>query len=230
MTDLHTAARQAQQALEDVCERLAFVCGEKDASAPSAVGRAKAAALRTALEAQQEPVTAREVAQQVFALCEHIESLPESPADSFALERFSAGQRFAAKQIRRGIGTWLTDEENVRGAFPQPTKVEAQQKPVALMWQHEETGRVTFTSMDDPYPGKRWHRVPLYAATQPAHPPAQPQGWVLVPACLLQKAADVLEEATTYTHSESWSPSMTDELLALRQAMLAARPQPKETT
>jgi hypothetical protein len=54
--------------------------------------------------------------------------------------------------------------------------LEAQQepKPVALMWQHEETGRVTFTSMDDPYPGKRWHRVPLYAAPQP------PQGWVPV--------------------------------------------------
>lgn len=48
------------------------------------------------------------------------------------------------------------------------------------------------------------------------------QGWVLVPVTLLQKTADVLEEATTYTGSESWSPSMTDELLALRQDWLAA--------
>ena len=38
------------------------------------------------------------------------------------------------------------------------------QEPVALMWQHEETGRVTFTTMADPYVGKRWHRIPLYAA------------------------------------------------------------------
>lgn len=77
------------------------------------------------------------------------------------------------------------------------------------------------------------HRQPeaeelRHALQGTTHPPAQPQGWVLVPAYLLQKAADVLEEATTYTHSESWSPSMTDELLALRQEMLAARP--KETT
>ena len=42
------------------------------------------------------------------------------------------------------------------------------QEPVALMWQHEETGRVTFTTMADPYVGKRWHRIPLYA-----HPPQQ---------------------------------------------------------
>ncbi len=47
------------------------------------------------------------------------------------------------------------------------------QEPVALMWQHEETGRVTFTTMADPYVGKRWHRIPLYAAApqQPMHCP-----------------------------------------------------------
>lgn len=66
------------------------------------------------------PITAREVAAQVFALCEHIEGKPDSSADSFGLERFTAGERFAAKTIRHGIGTWLTDEENTRAAAPAP--------------------------------------------------------------------------------------------------------------
>ena len=58
-----------------------------------------------------------------------------------------------------------TDAENAT--------VEPVQEPVALMWQHEETGRVTFTTMADPYVGKRWHRIPLYAAApqQPMHCP-----------------------------------------------------------
>lgn len=47
---------------------------------------------------------------------------------------------------------------------------EPAQEPVALMWQHEETGRVTFTTVADPYVGKRWHRIPLYAAPQQRQP------------------------------------------------------------
>ena len=65
-----------------------------------------------------EVVSVKELADQVFALCESIEEMPDSAADSFALERFTAGQRFAAKQIRRGIGTWLVDERNIRRATP----------------------------------------------------------------------------------------------------------------
>lgn len=107
--------------------------------------------------------------------------------------------------------------------------LEAQQepRPVALMWQHEETGRVTFTSMDDPYPGKRWHRVPLYAASQPAHPPAQPQGWVLVPEEPTREmcAAGVL---ALYEASAGDIETTASEVRITYSAMLAARP--KETT
>ncbi len=62
------------------------------------------------------PVPAREVARQVFALCEQFEDLPDGAQDSQEVERFRAGQRFAAKRIRNAIGTWLTDEENTRRA------------------------------------------------------------------------------------------------------------------
>ncbi len=58
------------------------------------------------------PVPAREVARQVFSVCEQIENLPDGAQDSQEVERFKAGQRFAAKRIRNAIGTWLTDEEN----------------------------------------------------------------------------------------------------------------------
>lgn len=66
-----------------------------------------AALLRTA-------VPAREVARQVFAVCEDFEATPDAASDSQEVERFKAGQRFAAKRIRNAIGTWLTDEENTR--------------------------------------------------------------------------------------------------------------------
>ncbi len=74
--------------------------------------------------AQQVPaVPAREVARQVFALCEATEDVPASAADSFGLERFKAGQRFEAKRIRRTIGDWLTTEEHLRAApLPTPEK------------------------------------------------------------------------------------------------------------
>lgn len=59
------------------------------------------------------------------------------------------------------------------GECREAAKAAPVQEPVALMWQHEETGRVTFTTMADPYVGKRWHRIPLYAAApqQPMHCP-----------------------------------------------------------
>ena len=78
---------------------------------------------------------------------------------------------------------------------------------------------------DREWPGLAPHRlVTLYAAPQTAIQ----QGWVLVPQTLLQKTTDVLEEAAIYTGSEAWSPSMTEELLALRQDWLAAAK--RETT
>lgn len=45
----------------------------------------------------------------VFELCEATEDMPDSPADDYGLQRFRAGQRFEAKRLRRGIGTWYQD-------------------------------------------------------------------------------------------------------------------------
>lgn len=108
--------------------------------------------------------------------------------------------------------------------------LEAPQQAEPILPPHPEHGW-TWTSMEIGFL-QRWaadyaRRCVEQATREQAKHYATPQprpGWVLVPARLLQKAADVLEEATTYTGSESWSPSMTDELLALRQEMLAARP------
>lgn len=54
---------------------------------------------------------AREVARQVFSLCEQFEGLPAFASDSREIERFKAGQRFAAKRIRNAIGNWVTHED-----------------------------------------------------------------------------------------------------------------------
>lgn len=82
--------------------------------------------LRAALSAPPPVVPAREVARQVFEVCEDYEATPETPGDSQEVERFKAGVRFAAKRIRGAIGTWLTDEElSARAAAPQaPTQRE----------------------------------------------------------------------------------------------------------
>jgi hypothetical protein len=75
------------------------------------------------------PVTAREVASSVFALCEETEALEDAEGASQTSRDFLRGRRFEAKQIRRGIGTWLTDEENARKAPPHPTSQEGQATP-----------------------------------------------------------------------------------------------------
>lgn len=45
---------------------------------------------------------------------------------------------------------------------------------------------------------------------------------------LLQKALDALEEAQSYTSSEIWSPSMTNECAAAAEALRAALAQPEQ--
>jgi len=43
-----------------------------------------------------------------------------------------------------------------------------------------------------------------------------------------QQALEALEEATNYTGCEAWSPSMTDECLAVAAALKAALEQPEQ--
>lgn len=62
----------------------------------------------------EQPLTADEVRQAAFELCEWIEDIEDKPTDTSDVTRFKAGQRYAAKVIRRGIGTWFIDEENRR--------------------------------------------------------------------------------------------------------------------
>ena len=69
-------------------------------------------------------ITPREVAHQVFEVCEDFEATPESPGDSQEVERFKAGVRFASKRIRNAIGDWLTEEERAT-AQPAPAAVPA---------------------------------------------------------------------------------------------------------
>lgn len=56
-------------------------------------------------------VTAREVARAAFEVCEFFEDIADKPDDTKEVERFKAGQRYAAKSIRKTLGAWLTDEE-----------------------------------------------------------------------------------------------------------------------
>lgn len=73
-------------------------------------------------------VTAREVSRQVFAVCEETEDLTDAESASEKSRDFLRGRRFEAKQIRRAIGTWLTDEENLR-ATPSPQVAEPAGEP-----------------------------------------------------------------------------------------------------
>jgi hypothetical protein len=63
-----------------------------------------------------EALTVADVRQAAFELCEFIEDIADKPTDLREVERFKAGQRYAAKWIRNGLGTWLADEENRRKA------------------------------------------------------------------------------------------------------------------
>jgi len=63
-----------------------------------------------------DPLTVADVRRAAFELCEFFEDVRDLPNDSRDVERFKAGQRYAAKRIRQGLGTWLTDEENKRSA------------------------------------------------------------------------------------------------------------------
>src|SRR6188768_784366 len=81
--------------------------------------------------AEGAPITAREVSRAAFELCEFLEDIKDKPNESPATERFKAGQRYAAKSIRKSLGIWLTDEENSRPAAPQgPLLSEAQQAEI----------------------------------------------------------------------------------------------------
>jgi len=91
---------------------LSFALAHTASDALAAIASLEAAP--AAPEFADKTITAREVARQAFALCEWFEDLPDGAQDSQEEARFKAGQRFSAKRIRNGIGTWLTDEENAR--------------------------------------------------------------------------------------------------------------------
>lgn len=63
-----------------------------------------------------EALTADEVRRAAFELCEFIEDIVDKPTDTPEAARFKAGQRYAAKTIRKGLGIWFVDEENRRKA------------------------------------------------------------------------------------------------------------------
>ena len=88
------------------------------------------------------------------------------------LQRFDGAERESLRDEAAAILRELLAEPVINQQMTTEL-AEPVQEPVALMWQHEETGRVTFTTMADPYVGKRWHRIPLYAAApqQPMHCP-----------------------------------------------------------
>jgi len=104
--------------------RPSFAGAHIDAAAMLRAQHEEITRLRAALSAPPPVVPAREVARQVFEVCEDYEATPETPGDSQEVEPFKAGVRFAAKRIRGAIGTWLTDEElSARAAAPQaPTR------------------------------------------------------------------------------------------------------------
>jgi hypothetical protein len=51
---------------------------------------------------------------------------------------------------------------------------------------------------------------------------------ITLPRATVQQALEALEEATNYTGCETWSPSMTDECLAVAAALKAALEQPDQ--
>ncbi len=68
------------------------------------------ATLAAAQARPAEAVSARELLQQVFSLCEETENLKPERA-------FDDGRRFEAKGIRRAIGTWFQDESKSSAAL-----------------------------------------------------------------------------------------------------------------
>ena len=88
------------------------------------------------------------------------------------LQRFDGAERESLRDEAAALLRELLAEPVINQQMTTEL-AEPVQEPVALMWQHEETGRVTFTTMADPYVGKRWHRIPLYPAApqQPMHCP-----------------------------------------------------------
>ena len=122
MTPTQQALALALEALQSIVEQHDGYCEHHIGATTLSFALANTASDALAPKFADKTITAREVARQVFALCEWFEDLPDGEQDSQEEARFKAGQRFSAKRIRNGIGTWLTDEENARkqlaGAAP----------------------------------------------------------------------------------------------------------------
>lgn len=137
-------------------------------------------AYRAALSAQ--PVagavapTADEVRRAAFELCEFIEDIKDKPTDSQEVERFKAGQRYAAKSIRRGLGIWFVDEENSRKTAQAAPATEPSAQPVAGAVAEPDCWAILTpngSKLVSPDEAKgRKDAYPLYAAPQPQAAPA----------------------------------------------------------
>lgn len=120
-------------------------------------------------------ITPREVAHQVFEVCEDFEATPESPGDSQEVERFKAGVRFASKRIRNAIGDWLTEEERAT-AQPAPAAVPADLHAYMLqVLKRERAALDGFIALGNEAPRAakfdRWIAALLAAAPQQAPTP-----------------------------------------------------------
>lgn len=142
--------------------------------------------------------------------------LPEA-----ARQALEALETCDAAHISDGGRQWY-DEKAVEAAITAlRAALEAQQEPVAYLFTNVQSGFQLADCDPDWHADERemWHRAPLYAAPQPR------PGWVLVP-----------EEPTPEMVAAALTSDRVDWIghyempQSIYRAMLAARPQPKETT
>lgn len=187
---------------------LSFALANTASDALAAISSLEAAP--AAPEFADKTITAREVARQVFALCEWFEDLQDGVQDSQEEARFKSGQRFSAKRIRNGIGTWLTDEENARKqlACAAPAAVAEPAEPDGTL--HDDG---CFTWKPGKCPAERrdhragW-RADFYLAPVAVPPPTEPSA---EPMTLTKAANDVLAERRRQTEAEGFDTAHDDE-------------------
>ena len=184
--------------LQNDCDML--MTGEELRKCRAAIASLEAAP--AAPEFADKTITAREVARQVFALCEWFEDLQDGVQDSQEEARFKSGQRFSAKRIRNGIGTWLTDEENARkqlaGAAPAAPLTDTYVQPVP-----DQCDRITWRGNYYHLPIDQ-HRAPIAYPIAENMPGAAPAA-VAEPAEPLRKEHfDLAAFSAAISRSAEW--------------------------
>ncbi|MDQ5959014.1 MAG: hypothetical protein QG592_92, partial [Pseudomonadota bacterium] len=131
--------------------------------------------------------TADAVRRSAFELCEFIEDIKDKPTDSQEVERFKAGQRYAAKSIRKGLGIWFIDEENRHKAAQAAPAPEPSAQPVAGAVAEPDCWAILTpngSKLVSPDEAKgRKDAYPLYAAPQ-AEPAPEPSAQVVTDVLL----------------------------------------------